>query len=836
MAKTVIIGGVAGGASTAARLRRLDEKAEIVVFERGSHVSYANCGLPYYAGGVIQERERLFLMTPQKFRDILDVDVRVDSEVIDLDPAAKTVSVRERSGREYAESYDSLVLSPGAEPMRPPIPGIDDARILTVRSVPDIDRVKDVLDTARPERAVVIGAGFIGLEMAENLWERGIAVTVVEALDQVMNVVDFEMAAPVHHHLRDKGVGLYLKDGVQAFVRDESGLKIRLASETELLTDLVILSIGVKPDTKLALAAGIELDARGHIVVDEFLRTNLPGIYAVGDAIVAKSPLTGKPMPVPLAGPANKQARLVADTIVHGPRKPWKGSIATAVAKVFDLTVACTGLSEKLCVREGIPFRSVIVHPGSHAGYYPGAQSYALKLLWNPENGKILGAQAVGRDGVDKRIDAIAAHLGMGGSVHDLAEFEHAYAPPFASAKDGTNYAAFCAENILEGLTNSVSWNQVEAWKVRGALLLDVRTPQEFELGHMDGARNVSNTEIRARLAEVPRDRPVLLYCGVGLRGYLAERILRQEGFTDVANLSGGWKTWQAATAPQTNPGSYRPAQQRPHDIMHDDTVSEGSGVPENLPAPVGPTLHVDTCGLQCPGPIISLKKAMDEVAPGTRVVVKSSDAGFSRDAQAWCNITKNRLVSVTEEKGIWTAVFEKNRPAAAPAGLTNPVPGMFVSGDEATIIVFSNDLDRALASFVIANGALATGKRVTMFFTFWGLSVVKKREKVKVRKDFMGRMFDMMLPGNANALNLSQMNFGGVGAWLMKKRMAAFQVDRLEEMMAAAIKAGVHMTACQMSMELMGVAREELMEGVETGGVASYLEAAGTAGINLFI
>ncbi|MEN9352978.1 MAG: hypothetical protein RL318_303 [Fibrobacterota bacterium] len=835
MAKTVIIGGVAGGASTAARLRRLDEKAEIVVFERGSHVSYANCGLPYYAGGVIQERERLFLMTPQKFRDILDVDVRVDSEVIAIDPAAKTVTVR-NAGREYVESFDSLVLSPGAEPMRPPIPGIDDPRILTVRSVPDIDRVKDVLDTARPERAVVIGAGFIGLEMAENLWERGISVTVVEALDQVMNVVDFEMAAPVHHHMRDKGVGLYLKDGVKAFVRDESGLRVELGSGTSIPTDLVILSIGVKPDTRLARDAGIELDARGYIVVDEFLRTDKQGIYAVGDAIVAISPLTGKPMPVPLAGPANKQARLVANTIAIGPTKPWKGAIATAVAKIFDLTVACTGLSEKLCVREGIPFRSVIVHPGSHAGYYPGAQSYALKLLWNPVDGKLLGAQAVGRDGVDKRIDAVAAHLGMGGTIHDLAEFEHAYAPPYASAKDGTNYAAFCAENIQEGMTDSVTWNQVEAWKARGALLLDARTPGEFELGHMDGAMNISNTEIRNRLAEVPRDRPVLLYCGVGLRGYLSERILRQEGFTDIGNLSGGWKTWQAATSPQTNPGSFRPAQKRPHAAMHDDTVSEGSGVPENLPAPVGPTLNVDTCGLQCPGPIIQLKKAMDEVAPGTRVVVKASDAGFSRDAQAWCNITKNRLVSVTEEKGTWTATFEKSRPQVPSATMTNSVPGLHVSGDEATIIVFSNDLDRALASFVIANGALATGKKVTMFFTFWGLSVVRKREKVKVRKDFMGRMFDMMLPGNAGALNLSQMNFGGVGAWLMKKRMAAFQVDRLEEMMAAAIQAGVQMTACQMSMELMGVAREELMEGVETGGVASYLEAAGTSGINLFV
>jgi NADPH-dependent 2,4-dienoyl-CoA reductase/sulfur reductase-like enzyme/peroxiredoxin family protein/rhodanese-related sulfurtransferase/TusA-related sulfurtransferase len=836
MAKTVIIGGVAGGASTAARLRRLDEKAEIVVFERGSHVSYANCGLPYYAGGTIQERDRLFLMTPQKFRDILDVDVRVDSEVVVIDPAAKTVTVRERGGREYVEAYDALVLSPGAEPLRPPIPGIDDPRILTVRSVPDIDRVKEVLDTARPERAVVIGGGFIGLEMAENLHERGLAVTVVEALGQVMNVVDLEIAAPVHHHLRDKGVGLFLEDAVQAFVRDEAGLRVRLASGTEIATDLVILSIGVKPDTRLAREARLELDPRGHIVVDAFLRTNLPGIFAVGDAIVARSPLTGRPMPVPLAGPANKQARLVADTIANGPRKPWKGSIATAVAKVFDLTVASTGLSEKLCVREGIPFQSLVIHPGSHAGYYPGAQSYALKLLWSPQDGRILGAQAVGRDGVDKRIDAIAAHLGMGGTVHDLAEFEHAYAPPYSGAKDGVNYAGFCAENALEGLTNPVGWNQVEAWKARGAAILDVRTPQEFELGHLDGAVNISNTELRARLAEVPRDRPVLLYCGVGLRGYLSERILRQNGHVDIGNLSGGWKTWQAVTSPQTNPGTLPSRRERNHDTMDEPAYAEGSGTPEPRPVPAAAEIRVDACGLQCPGPILKLKEAMDAAVPGSRVTVRASDAGFSRDAQAWCNITRNRLVSVAEEGGVWSAVFEKSMPALVPTGMTDPVPGLHVSGDEATVIVFSNDLDRALASFVIANGALATGKKVTMFFTFWGLSVIKRREKVKVRKDFLGRMFGMMLPGHADALKLSQMHFGGFGSWLMKKRMQAFQVDQLEAMMESARKAGVRMTACQMSMELMGVAREELMDGVEQGGVASYLEAAGSAGINLFI
>ncbi|MEN9308108.1 MAG: hypothetical protein RL173_2040 [Fibrobacterota bacterium] len=839
VAKYLIIGGVAGGASTAARLRRLDEKAEIVMVERGDHVSYANCGLPYFAGDVIHDREKLFLMTPKKFRDTLDVDVRVGTEAVAIDAQAKTVTLLDKAtGTTTVETCDALVLSPGAEPVRPPIPGIDHGRILTLRSVPDIDRIKQVLDEKRPQRAVVVGAGFIGLEMAENLWERGIATTVVEALDQVMNVVDFEMAAAVHHHLKEKGVGLYLSDGVKEFVHQGDGVVVKLASGAALEADIVILSIGVKPDTKLARASGIVVDERGYIVVDEYMRTNVPWIWSLGDAVVTKSPFTGKPQPVPLAGPANKQARIVAENIVRGQSRKWNGSIATAVAKVFDLTVATTGLSEKSCKREGIAYQAVVVHPGSHAGYYPGAHPYALKLLWAPVTGKILGAQAVGRDGVDKRIDVIAAFLGMGGTVHDLTEFEHAYAPPYSSAKDGVNYAGFVAVNALEGLTNLVRWDEVAAKVASGALLLDVRTPQEFELGHIPGAVNISNTVLRTHLADVPRDREIVLYCGVGIRGYMAERILRESGYTNVGNVTGAWKTWKAATDPQQNRDVFQPANKRLHQAAEEAGYAEGSGAPENLVEVVAPVTEivVNACGLQCPGPIVKLKEAVDKAPENARISVKASDPGFARDAQAWCNITGNHLVSVKENGGDFTAVIEKRGKVAKEVAAGDSFPAMTVSGNEVTLIVFSNDLDRALASFVIANGALATGKKVTMFFTFWGLSVIKKRERVNVRKDFMGRMFDMMLPRNANRLGLSRMNFGGIGALLMKRRMESFQVDRLESMMESAMKAGVRMTACQMSMDLMGIDREELMEGVEQGGVASYLESAGTAGINLFV
>ncbi|HXP90727.1 MAG TPA: FAD-dependent oxidoreductase [Fibrobacteria bacterium] len=560
MSKYLIIGGVAGGASAAARLRRLDEKAEIVLVERGEHVSYANCGLPYYAGGVITDREKLFVMTPRKFRETLNVDVRTGTEAVAIDSAAKTVTLLDRpSGRITVEACDALILSPGAEPVRPPIPGIDHPRILTLRSVPDIDRIKKVLDEGsapfprRPMTAVVVGAGFIGLEMAESLRERGLSVTVVEALDQVMNVVDFEMAAIVHHHLREKGVGLFLGDGVLEFEHLGDTVSVNLKSGAKLEADLVILSIGVKPDTKLAREAGIALDARGYIQVDDHLQTNIPWIWAVGDATVSRSPLTGEPQPVPLAGPANKQARIAADNVVRGNTRRWKGALGTAVAKVFDLTVATTGLSEKACRRGGIPFQSAIVHPSSHAGYYPGAHPYSLKLLWNPETGKILGAQAVGIDGVDKRIDVVSAHLGMGGTVQDLADFEHAYAPPYSSAKDGVNFAGFVAVNSMDGLTEIVHWDEVDSRVADGAFLLDVRTPGEYELGHIPGAINISNTVLRGRLAEVPGDREIVIYCGVGIRGNLAERILRQNGFDRVANLTGGWKTWKAATDPQDN-------------------------------------------------------------------------------------------------------------------------------------------------------------------------------------------------------------------------------------------------------------------------------------------
>ena len=548
MNKYLIVGGVAGGAGTAARLRRRDEHAKIIMFERGPYISFANCGLPYYAGGTIAERSRLFVQTPERFKESLEIDARVESEVIAINREAKTERVRNlKDNSEYDEWYDTLILSPGASPIKPPIPGIDHPNIMSLRSVSDIDAIKSHIDRSTTRRAVVVGGGFIGLEMAENLKERGLEVSVVEALEQVMNIIDYELAAEVQQHMRAKGVNLHLKDAVQSFQDHGTTVTVNLASGALIEADLVILSIGVRPDTAFLKESGITLAKNGAIVVDEFFQTNDPHIRAVGDAILIKSPITGIPCTIPLAGPANKQARLCADAIVDGNKIPYKGSIATSIAKIFDMTVAATGLTEKGLKAAKLPYRSAETHAGNHAGYYPGSLVLTLKILYHPESGKLWGAQAVGFDGVDKRIDVISAFIGKEGTVYDLAEFEQAYAPPFSSAKDPVNMVGFIAANSLEGLSDPVSWDEAERLRAEGAFMLDVRSEDEFALGAIPGAINIPNTELRTRLSEVPKDRLVIINCAMGLRGYLAERILRQNGYEQVKNLSGGFKSYDSA-------------------------------------------------------------------------------------------------------------------------------------------------------------------------------------------------------------------------------------------------------------------------------------------------
>ncbi len=833
MARYLIVGGVAGGAGTAARLRRRDEKAEIIMFERGEYISYANCGLPYYAGNVITERSRLFVMTPEKFKETLDVEARVLSEVVSINRKEKSIHIRNlKDNSEYDERYDTLILSPGASPIKPPIPGIDHPSIMSLRSVSDIDMIKEKIDGPSTKRAVVVGGGFIGLEMAENLKERGLEVSVVEALEQVMNIIDYDLAAEVQQHLRSKGVNLYLRDGVKAFGKHGSLVSVELSSGTIIDADIVILSIGVRPDTAFLKEAGIELAQNGSIKVDEFFTTNDKHIRAVGDAIEFASPLTKLPMTIPLAGPANKQARLCADNIIDGDTRPYGGTIATSIAKIFEMTVASTGLTEKGLKRADIPYKAAVTHAASHAGYYPNASQITLKILYHPETGKLWGAQAVGYDGIDKRVDVISAFIGKEGTIADLAEFEQAYAPPFSSAKDPTNMVGFIAENVLNGYSHTITWEEAEALRKEGAFILDVRSLEEYELGSMEGSHLIPNIDLRDRLEEVPKDRKIVVYCAIGLRGYLAERILRQNGYTDVFNLTGGLKTYDVAMRERElleNKELQKILIQKNVNVLNEDGSFRKSAVNK--------IFKIDACGLQCPGPIIRLKKEIDHLEQGDRIVIKASDPGFGVDVQSWCDLTGNELVSLNTTAGIIEAVVGKGDPSicSVPDSFGNK-PAICDPENGATMIVFSNDLDKALATFVLANGAAATGKDVTLFFTFWGLSVLRKKPEKHVKKDLMGKMFGAMLPNGMDSLALSSMNMAGMGAAMMKGRMKKKHVDQVRQMYEDAKKAGVRMIACQMSMDIMGITREELLEGVEIGGVATYMGAASKSKVNLFI
>lgn len=817
--KYLIVGGVAGGATVAARLRRMDEKANIILFERGKYVSYANCGLPYYIGGTISERDKLFVQTAEGFRARFNIDIRTEQEVTSIHPNEKTVEVKElATGRTYTESYDKLILSPGAEPLCPGIEGIGSNKIFTLRNVPDTDTIKSYVDRNQPRHAVVVGGGFIGLEMAENLHELGLDIAVVEMANQVMAPLDYSMAAIVHQQLIEKKVDLRLEDGVSRFEETAEGITVYLRSGKQIATDLVILSIGVRPETKLAKDAGLSIGTLGGISVNEYMQTSDPDIYALGDAVEVLNPITGKPALIPLAGPANKQGRIVADNIVFGNSQTYQGTIGTSIAKVFDLTVAAAGANAKLLKREGIAYQSSYTHSASHAGYYPGAVFMSIKILFSPDNGQLLGAQIVGFDGVDKRIEMLAQVIQRKGTVYDLTELEQAYAPPYSSAKDPVNMAGYVAENILTKKVETINWRDIASLG-SDVQLIDVRTADECGLRTIPGAINIPLDELRSRLSEISHDKPIVVTCAVGLRGYLAYRILVQNGFKDVKNLSGGFKTWSIATAKPVLP------------IADKQTQTAESAKPASSPAKpasTSKTISIDACGLQCPGPVMQLKKHYAEINTGDRLLITATDQGFGKDVGAWCNMTGAQLVSVENKSGVIHATIEKGEPQSACKVMNG--------ADNKTLIVFSDDLDKALASFVIANGAASTGKKVTMFFTFWGLNVIKKRQKPAVSKDIFGKMFGWMLPAHSGKLKLSKMNMGGAGSRMMRMIMKNKHIDSLESLIAQAADNGVEMIACTMSMDVMGVKKEELMDNVTLGGVASYLERAEEANINLFI
>ncbi len=811
--KHLIIGGVAGGATAAARIRRISEKDDIILFEKGEYISYANCGLPYYIGGTIADRDRLFVQTPEAFARRFRIDVRTNSEVTAIHPDKKTVEVKGPDGATYEESYDRLLLSPGAVPFRPSLPGIDLPGIFTLRNVADTDAVKSYLGSHNVRRALVIGGGFIGLEMAENLQEAGAEVAVVEMADQVMAPIDYSMAAIVHQHLLEHGVTLYLNTAVTSFEQSADGLTVTFASGEKVNADIVILSIGVRPANSLALQAGLQTGARGGITVNEYLRTSVADIYAVGDAIEYPHPINGEPWMNYLAGPANRQARIVADNMVWGDKTKYEGAIGTSVAKVFDLTIAATGMAAKRLRQAGIPYLTATIHPNSHAGYYPGATIMSAKVVFDPTTGKLLGAQVVGYDGIDKRIDEFALVIKNGGTVADLTRLEHAYAPPYSSAKDPVALAGYVAGNILSGKMNPIYWRELRDMDKEKVTLIDVRTAEEFATGAIEGAINLPLDDIRESLASIPAGKPVVLYCGVGLRGYLASCILRQNGFNDVRNLIGGLRTYKTATAPVASPSS--------SSGRHADKT-------EMPPAERPATIKIDACGLSCPGPIMKLKQTMEKASRGSRILIEATDPGFARDAEAWCDSTGNRFISHDTSRGVTSIVVEKGEGRKDDAAADR--------GKGKSFILFSDDLDKALATFVLANGAAATGEKVSIFFTFWGLNAIKKERKPAVKKDIFGRMFGMMLPSGSRKLKLSKMNMGGMGPKMMRHIMKRKNIESLETLRDMAIANGVEFIACQMSMDVMGVAKEELLDNVVIGGVATYMNRAEDSNVNLFI
>ena len=547
--KTIIIGGVAGGATAAARLRRLDEHAQIIILERGEFVSFANCGLPYYIGGSITEKGNLTLQTPESFRSRFNIDVRTLSNAAGIDPERKTVTVEDlRTGKTYEESYDKLILSPGAEPIRPSIEGANSPNVFTLRNIPDTIRIKEYMETAYPHSAVVVGGGYIGVEMAENLAMAGLKVSVVELADHLIAPLDFDMAADVHRYIKSKGIKLYLNNGVTAI----QGNRVVLQNG-ELAADMVILAVGVRPETKLAKACGIQTNARGSILVNQNMQTNIPDIYAVGDAVEVEDFITKTPAFIPLAGPANKQGRIAADHIA-GLSSVYKGTQGSAVLKLFDMTIATTGISEKAAKAAGIDYDKTYTYSGSHASYYPGASMMSIKALWDKKTLRLIGAQIVGFDGVDKRLDVLATAIRFGAKITDLAELELCYAPPFGSAKDPVNMLGFVAENVVSGKVKQFFWHDVENLPRDGSVtLLDTRTLLEVGRGKIEGFMHIPVDSLRSRIHEIPKEKPVYVHCHSGLRSYIACRILSGYGF-ECYNLAGGWRLYESVINERTVP------------------------------------------------------------------------------------------------------------------------------------------------------------------------------------------------------------------------------------------------------------------------------------------
>ena len=764
MKKVLIVGGVAGGASTATRLRRLDENLEIVIFEKGEYVSFANCGLPYYIGDIIQNRESLLVQTPESLKVRFNLDVRVNSEVVGVNGKDKKVKVKTKNGEEYEEIFDFLVLAPGAKPIFPAIKGIENKKIFTLRNINDMDKIKSEIKNNAIKKAVVVGGGYVGIETTENLKHLGIDTTLVEAAPNILAPFDSEISNILEYELVNNGIELITSEKVVEFQEDANKIIIKLESGKIVTTDMVILSIGVSPDTKFLQDSGINLGERGHILVNENLETNIDGVYALGDSILVKNYITNQNVGIPLAGPANRQGRIVAGNIV-GRNEKYKGSLGTAIIKIFELTAASTGLNERTLKQLNIPYEKIYLHPNNHAAYYPGASPISIKALYNKENRQILGAQAVGISGVDKFIDVMATSIKFKATIDDLAELELAYAPPFLSAKSPANMVGFIGQNIEDDLLEQVFMEDLKKYDEKKTIILDIREELELIGGKFDNSVNIPLSELRKRYTELPKDKEIWTYCAVGLRGYIATRFLSQKGYR-VKNLAGGIKSEEKVIV---------------------NTQKESSLTKEGNSNIEKEEDYLDLSGLSCPGPLVKIKEKIDKLGEDEKLKVKVSDPGFYNDIQAWSKVTKNSLLSLDKKDGLTYATLQKGQTSKVIE--KNQENVIIEDNSNMTMVVFSGDLDKAIAAFIIANGALTMGKKVTMFFTFWGLSILKKKN-----------------------------------------------IMSLEELIKKAIDSGVNITACTMSMDVMGISEEELIDGINYGGVGQYLGEAEKSNNNLFI
>ncbi|MCF6313004.1 MAG: FAD-dependent oxidoreductase [Verrucomicrobiales bacterium] len=811
--RVVIVGGVAGGASAAARARRLSESAEITIIERGPDVSFANCGLPYHIGGEIKDRSRLAVQTPESLREMLNVDVRTLTEATAINRDAKTLTVKDlESGESSDIAYDKLILSPGASPLRPPLPGIDDSRIVTLRTLGDMDRIK----AAAEERnnVLVIGAGFIGLEMAEQLVHLGKRVTLVELTPQVLPQMDAELTRLMEDELRANHVDLILGDGIKAFQSAGEQLEAELDSGRKIQAGLVILSIGVRPETSLAKEAGLELGERGHIVVNEFQQTSDADIYAAGDAVETSDPILDTRAAIPLGGPANRQGRVAADHIVRPDiARPYPGSIGTSIVRAFDTSAGLTGWTERRLEAVGKDYGTTTVTDFNHAGYYPGAVHVTVKILWDLADGRLLGGQVTGALGVDKRLDVLATAIRGRLTIADLCHLELAYAPPFGSAKDPINIAGFNATNIQDGL-----FAPTFDFPDEGTQVVDARPALMAEAKPMPGAINIPLPELRDRMEELDRSKPVVTVCALGKSSYFAARILSQNGF-DVKSLVGGTKLHSTVAQPPVTPSN-----------LEKNSPPVLSAARSCDVAPV----MLDATGLACPGPIMKVKDALADLAPGQVLEVAASDTGFATDLPAFCKAQGLEFLDVKKQAGIITGRLRKSADLSqAVAGSCAPVR----AGSGTSLVIFSQEMDKVLAGLVIANGAAAMGGPVTIFFTFWGINALRKEQGSAVGgKSFMAKMFGWMLPRGLSKLPLSNMHMMGMGTAMMKQRMASKGLPNVQGLLADAKKQKVRLVVCSMSMEAMGIRLEELIDGVEVGGVADFLGSSAESSTNLFI